>query len=94
MKGRHLHIGSDAKLWMEIRRSVQAGLNTEDPYFRHKLLVKLGVYGGLFAVFYSLLYLLESPLWTVVDYVLLGLTILLLASNFVPCKLYDAYRHN
>lgn len=82
MKGRHLHIESDAKLWIEIRRSVQAELNTEDPYFRHKLLLKLGVYGGLFVVFYSLLYLLESPLWIMVDYVLLGLTILLLAFNF------------
>ena len=82
MKGSHLHIESDTKLLIEIRRTIQAELSFQDPSFRKKLLLKLAVYGGLFVLLYSLLYLPVSPALFVSTYILLGLTNLLLAFNF------------
>jgi linoleoyl-CoA desaturase len=82
MEARHLHIESDTKLLIEIRRTIQAELSLNDPCFHRKLLLKLGVYGGLAVLLYSLLYQPLSPALFVLTYIMLGLTILLLAFNF------------
>ena len=81
MKGKHLHIESDSKLLAEIRRKVN-DLKLKEKPVKTPLLLKLNFYLGVSLVLYALLFVPLNPVLFVISYVLLGLTLLLLAFNF------------
>ena len=82
MRAKHLHIESDSKLLAEIRRRVQDAMTGPTRAFRATMLLKLVVYASLSATLYAGLYFPSSKELFVVNYIALGLVLLLFAFNF------------
>lgn len=82
MKGKHLYIESDSRLFIEIRKRVNDGLRLNQSSTKTKHWLKFIFYVGLSIVLYMLLYAHSSPLMFILNYITLGLTLLLFAFNF------------
>ena len=82
MRGKHLYIESDSKLLAIIRKRVneELGLHQKSTGPMHG--VKFVFYAGTSVVLYTMLYWLDSPLGFVLNFIALGLSLLLFAFNF------------
>ena len=94
MKGKHLHIESDSKLLVEIRKRVNDGLQLNQSSTKIKHWLKFIFYVGLSIVLYLLLYAHSSPLVFILNYITLGLTLLLFAFNFAHDFSHNAVFEN
>lgn len=82
MKGKHIHIESDSQLLAKIQQRVSSELNLEGQSYRSKLILKLVFYGGFSVALYVTMFIVSHPALFILNYVLLGMTLLLFAFNF------------
>ena len=94
MKGKHLYIDSDSRLLIEIRKRVNDGLQLNQSSTKIKHWLKFIFYVGLSIVLYLLLYAHSSPLVFILNYITLGLTLLLFAFNFAHDFSHNAVFEN
>ena len=77
-----MHIVLDNKLLAQIKRRVNYELTIDQKSVRTIQLLKFFFYGGFSIVFYTLLFALISPALFILNYVALGVILLLFAFNF------------
>ena len=82
MKGKHLHIETDSHLLIKIRKKVRDELLLKRTSVSVKHWFKFMFYASLSIVLYSLLYAHNSPFLFILNYIILGLILLLFAFNF------------
>jgi linoleoyl-CoA desaturase len=82
MRNKHLHIESDSKLLKEIRRRAEEDIQLNSTPYQFTLNLKLVVYFGLTVALYAALFFVSGAGMFILTYVLLGLTLVLLAFNF------------
>ena len=82
MKGKHLHIESDSHLLIKIRKKVRDELLQKKASVNLKHWFKFIFYAISSIILYTLLYANSSALLFILNYNILGLTLLLFAFNF------------
>jgi len=82
MRGKHLHIESDSKLLATIRKRIKEELPLTQKSIGTKQGLKFIFYAVASIVLYMLLYMHNSTLLFVLNYISLGLILLLFAFNF------------
>lgn len=82
MKARHLQLESDSRLLRKIQKAVRNELKLNKSSVKWALVFKFIFYLGLSTMLYTLIYTTQNPVLFVLNYVLLGLGLLLLAFNF------------
>lgn len=82
MKGKHLHIETDSKLLVSLRKAINQELKLDDSTFYIRLIVKLVFYAGLSIGLYMMMFIPKAPLFFILNYVFLGMAFLLFAFNF------------
>lgn len=82
MRNRHLQVDADAQLFARIQKRVNEEVPFHRASFKITLFGKLIFYGGSSVVFYFTLFQGLNPWLFIVNYILLGLILLLFAFNF------------
>jgi len=82
LKNSHINTAQDRKLLETIYDQVDNNLNIDPSQFKRAVWTKFVIYFILTTLSYSLLYLVSSPIWFVLVYLLYGFAALLLAFNF------------
>lgn len=82
MKAKHLHIESDSRLLAKIRKAINQELTIDNSGFYLLLMLKLVFYAGLSAGLYGLMFIPMGSIVFIINYVFLGMALLLFAFNF------------
>lgn len=82
MRDKHIHIAQDSELLKTIYRQVDEQLNIDSKVFLVKIWTKFIFYFSFSALTYSLLYLVDNPIYFILCFILYGFASLLFAFNF------------
>ncbi|WP_196887427.1 fatty acid desaturase family protein [Aureivirga sp. CE67] len=82
MRNKHIYVESDSKLLIEIRKRIKKDLDKNPLLFKTVFSFKVVFYFGAFFFFYFMLFQNISIEYFFLNYILLGITLLLMAFNF------------
>jgi len=82
LRNKHIHIAQDSELLKTIYRQVDEKLVVDNRSFVRLLWIKFIFYFSISVFAYALIYLVETPLYFILSFVLYGFVSLLFAFNF------------
>jgi len=94
MQARHLKISEHSQLYNSIHKEIKESLSIDKKQSNRYFLLKLFIYGGLSLTSYSLFYIIENPVWFILDYIVFGFSAVLLCFNFAHDLSHNAIFKN
>ncbi len=94
MRARHVKIKAHQDLYKSISNEIKETLVIDERSAKRYFMWKVLVYGGISIISYSLIYVLQNPLLFTIDFMVFGLSAVLLCFNFAHDLSHNAIFKN